>query len=55
MKWMIDCLNNLIIMALNFTLFDPTYQTSNFYSAIAQIEKGGFKVGIYEVFEWAKD
>ena len=42
-------------MALNFTLFDPTYQTSNFYSAIAQIEKGGFKDGIYEVFEWTKD
>ncbi len=42
-------------MALNFQLFDPTYQTSNFYSAIAKIEKGWFKDGIYEVFEWARN
>jgi len=38
-------------MALNFQVFDPTFQTSNFYTAIAQIEKSDFLEGVYPVFD----
>lgn len=42
-------------MALNFQVFDPTFQTSNFYTAIAQIEKSDFLEGVYPVFDWSED
>ncbi len=42
-------------MALNFQLFDSTFQTSNFYLAIAKIEQNSFSDGIYPIFEWSGD